>query len=519
MEGLNRLVREKNLANYVARHNLSDAMEALIAGLIILRPADPCAWCVDSLARLEDMPGYSVSWDCLIPPEKRPSKNICDRLGELGGGYLDEIFRLGTIRHIPPPELFEKAYNHYYLKIKKKMWRVWYEFKQKQIKDRDKLMEQYETARIYHKNRQMRLILNKWIDFTKVRLVAADEAQKKLTNVWNSYYQHTVVSHWQTTVADAVLTRKYFEKLESDSGTLDVKELEYLGIDLYKDPISLLNHETSVKIFSHLNMRDLTTCSMVCRSWKLITSAPSLWSRLDFYRVRHRFSRYQSSIGPLIVKWRAYLIHLNLRCQFNVEPSTLKLIGGCKNLQDLNLSECNGVTDQVIKVIVEGCTGMLYLNISHTSVTDLGMKDVGRNCASLQNLSVRNCSRVSERGIHSLAIGKAGRKLTYFDMSYCSQVNLPGYHSIAKGMINLHTLVLNGNFPLNDGPVIVLVQKLTKLHTLKLKNCPNLKDTGMKYLAECKTLKTLELEENHHLSDQSIKVIAKYRVVFLKCGI
>ena len=55
----------------------------------------------------------------------------------------------------------------------------------------------------------------------------------------------------------------YFEKLENESATLDAEALEYLGIELYRDPISVLPHKVATQIFSYLNLLDLGTCSMV----------------------------------------------------------------------------------------------------------------------------------------------------------------------------------------------------------------------------------------------------------------
>ena len=54
------------------------------------------------------------------------------------------------------------------------------------------------------------------------------------------------------------------------------------------------------------------------------------------------------------------------------------MAGQCRNLQDLNLSECEGVNDDVMKDIAEGCQILLYLNISHTNITDATLRLLGR---------------------------------------------------------------------------------------------------------------------------------------------
>ena len=100
---------------------------------------------------------------------------------------------------------------------------------------------------------------------------------------------------------------KHFNALFGDNDTLDVSQvadyygissetLQQFGIDLYRDPVSLLPRKVAIQIFSHLNIVDLTTCGLVCMAWKVLTAAPSLWSHLDFYRVRHRFAKNDKAV-------------------------------------------------------------------------------------------------------------------------------------------------------------------------------------------------------------------------------
>ena len=50
-----------------------------------------------------------------------------------------------------------------------------------------------------------------------------------------------------------------------------------------KDHISLLPKTIAVRIFMFLGLPDLVTCSKICRSWKEITQANILWSRVCFF--------------------------------------------------------------------------------------------------------------------------------------------------------------------------------------------------------------------------------------------
>lgn len=58
----------------------------------------------------------------------------------------------------------------------------------------------------------------------------------------------------------------------------------------------------------------------------------------------------------------------------NIKLMVLIFLGQCRNLQDLNLSECVGVNDDVMRDILEGCSILLYLNISFTNITDATLR-------------------------------------------------------------------------------------------------------------------------------------------------
>ena len=47
--------------------------------------------------------------------------------------------------------------------------------------------------------------------------------------------------------------------------------------------------------------------------------------------------------SKLLAKCRPYLVHLNLRGCNRITSNTFHCVRQCRNLQDLNLSECNAV--------------------------------------------------------------------------------------------------------------------------------------------------------------------------------
>jgi len=62
-----------------------------------------------------------------------------------------------------------------------------------------------------------------------------------------------------------------------------------------------------------------------------------LWNYLIFFSVNDKV------VIQCLQKCRPYLVHLNLRQCFSIHWPAFKAISECRNLQDLNLSECKGV--------------------------------------------------------------------------------------------------------------------------------------------------------------------------------
>lgn len=58
--------------------------------------------------------------------------------------------------------------------------------------------------------------------------------------------------------------------------------------------------------------------------------------------------------------------------------SAISFPADCKNLQDLNLSQCKSVCDDVIKELSVGCSSLLYVNISDTDISDASLRYISR---------------------------------------------------------------------------------------------------------------------------------------------
>jgi F-box/leucine-rich repeat protein 13 len=181
---------------------------------------------------------------------------------------------------------------------------------------------------------------------------------------------------------------------------------------------------------------------MVCRSWREVAQDPTLWGHLKFSDLGKRYARIYAgadwclsthdplpyfsatcsatcnsakdrAVESIVGRFRPYIAHVNMRNCSAMTNAALKAIGQvygcgyqnspvpplpprvsnaplllcrrqCRNLQDLNLSDCNLVRDTGVKCVAEGCKSLIYLNLTCCSISDLSMKYIARN---LRNLS------------------------------------------------------------------------------------------------------------------------------------
>ncbi|KAF6024668.1 FBXL13 [Bugula neritina] len=185
----------------------------------------------------------------------------------------------------------------------------------------------------------MRLTLHRWIVWKDFRLGRQSMAHNIIENVFHKSVTSVIFGAWYQVTLDARQTREYFEKLGRGEITDDDDPFGRSTGEA-RDDIAAMDREDSCLIFRHLNLIDLSRCACVCRAWKEITEIPSLWRRINFSAVQKSVT--DKIACRLLMKSRSYVSYLNLRAVHSVSWDTFKVVSECRNLQDLNVSECIG---------------------------------------------------------------------------------------------------------------------------------------------------------------------------------
>ncbi|KAA8590242.1 hypothetical protein FQN60_014176 [Etheostoma spectabile] len=179
----------------------------------------------------------------------------------------------------------------------------------------------------------------------------------------------------------------------------------------------------------------------------------------------------------------------------------------CRNLQDLNLSECLNVTDVMVQKIVEGCPCLLYLNLSCTPITNKTLRELSRSSLNLQYLSLAYCYRFTDKGFMYLNTGKGCQNLIHLNLSGCTQMTVNGFRYISAGCPSLKEIVINDMPTLSDSCVLALIARCCCLSAISLLDAAHLSDVAFKAIAEVAKLKTFRTEGNNQLTDVSWKAL------------
>ncbi|KAL9960679.1 hypothetical protein ACROYT_G034165 [Oculina patagonica] len=494
---------DPQLRRYLLGHRLPDVFEAIVSALAINCPDDPQAFILDKLKLIIQYQEVldNLRWDSFIDEKYRPKNRV------VRASVLEFLWSYEDENSQPTPEMYQKAYNLYNGKLKASCFSAWMRYHKHMKRKKALLAKKQEDARIWHCQRVQRIHLHLWIDWVSERKERQNVISSRIRRVLAISLLRVVFTAWHSVAVDARKTKEYFERIERgeiiDTGYQGFFRVRADG----KDEISSLPRHVALRIFSYVSVGDLGRCARVCRSWKVLIQANILWSKIDFSVVKH--SATNKVAANLIHKCRPFLGHLNLRGCYNLSSESLKLTAQCRNLQDLNLSECPGVTDEVLKSVAIGCTSLLYLNLASTPISDASLRYLGRYCTNMLYLSLAYCTKFTNKGLSYMANGKGCHKIVHLDLSGCEQITQEGFKFISMGCSSLTTVILNELPGLRDECLQALTSECRTLRNVSILNSPFLSDAAFKCLASCRRMHKIRIEGNNRLTDASVKVLAK----------
>ncbi|XP_055789606.1 dynein regulatory complex subunit 6 isoform X2 [Salvelinus fontinalis] len=488
------------LREYILKHSLPQIFQALLTGLCVSCPESPLHFLERKIVSIqENRDTAEIDWHtCVDDPEQVAVTSLAGSMVHDIFGKRDDTLFLS--------HLFEKAYSCYRISLTNMCFKAWKMFIWNKRKEARELTLKMETAERHYIQRGLRVALCKWVEWVQVCKRRQNDAMKKIQRVWNAIHCKIVIGAWRYVVQDSKRTKEYFERLENGLLEMSSKDSD-VAIGEGHDGLSLLPCKLSIKVFQSLDVGDLLKCAEVCRTWKAITQTCSLWSRISFSVERDWIT--DRIVEQILQKYRPFVVHLNMRGCTSLQWPSFKCISECRNLQELNLSECFNIKDEMVCMILEGCPTLLYLNLSFSYVANGTLRELSRSCLNLQFLSLACCRRFTDKGLQYLASGKGCHKLIHLDLSGCTQISVEGFRYIAAGCPQLQQIVFNDLPTLSDSCVLELASKCHSLSAISLWDTPHLSDSAFKAIAEVANLTKFSVDGNSRMSDISWRALCR----------
>nr|XP_035923373.1 dynein regulatory complex subunit 6 [Halichoerus grypus] len=505
------------LRNYFKENYIPQVCEALLCGLLITCPEDPLKYLQKMIITIMENGLESLLWDMCIDPSMRP------KIRRLSETYMEQLFGLDD--QLMTPELMIKACTFYTGHLVKTHFCTWRDIAIPLINEDELLAEKMEKAMEYDNFRLQKYIFRLWHSYTEGQKKQLTDTLLRMQKMCCRYKLIAILTKWRDKARHKYKKRedelmlkhelqllkwrsklklKVVAKEESIFPEQSTSETSLAG-EIPECDISLLPERVISRIFAYLTLRDIVICGQVCHSWTLMTQGSSLWNSIDFSTVKNIIT--DKCIVSTLQRWRLNVLHLNFRgCVLRLK--TLRSVSLCRNLQELNVSDCPTLTDESMRYISEGCPGVLYLNLSNTTITNRTMRILPRYFQNLQNLSLAYCRKFTDKGLRYLNLGNGCHKLIYLDLSGCTQISVQGFRNIANSCTGIMHLTINDMPTLTDNCVKALVEKCSRITSIVFIGAPHISDCAFKALSTC-NLRKIRFEGNKRITDACFKFIDK----------
>uniref|UniRef100_A0A8C8U162 F-box and leucine-rich repeat protein 13 n=1 Tax=Peromyscus maniculatus bairdii TaxID=230844 RepID=A0A8C8U162_PERMB len=468
------------LRNYFRDNYIPQICEALLCGLLVTCPEDPLRYLEHMIIVIIQNGLENLLWDMCIDPSLKP------KIRRLSETYLEQLFGLDD--QLVTPELMIKACTFYTGRLVKNHFGGWREVAIPRANQEAILAEKMDRAITHDNFRCQKVFFYHWLSYVitcrerlivsllRLRQMFCVQRQKIILAKWKEKARHKSKTREDELILKHELQlRKWKLKSKVPEEKLLSPERSSSDTAAAAAPVefdvSALPEQAIMQIFLYLSFRDTIMCGQVNRSWMAMTQRGFLWNAIDFSTTKNIADK---CVVSTLQRWRLTVLRLNFRgCLFRTK--TLKAVSHCKNLQELNVSDCQSLTDESMRHISEGCPGVLYLNLSNTTITNRTMRLLPRYFHNLQNLSLAYCRKFTDKGLQYLNLGNGCHKLIYLDLSGCTQV---------------------------------LVEKCPRISTVVFIGSPHLSDCAFKALSSC-NLKKIRFEGNKRITDACFKYIDK----------
>lgn len=205
-------------------------------------------------------------------------------------------------------------------------------------------------------------------------------------------------------------------------------------------------------------------------------------------------------------------------------------------ITDLDISGCAHLGDASAVLICHVMNKLRAVDISSTSITDVGISDITQKCIHLESIAIRDNQNFKDKGCMAVhqslkmyktlrAINFSGSRcfgnealiqllsdgggvLTDIDLTRCIQINdlgLMGLRRFGNSTTRCKNLRVS-TLPIHDSSMTWIAEGCKELELLDLQDTKSITDASLSYLsAGCTRLKTLRLTSCHSIGNTGLE--------------
>ncbi|XP_053114453.1 dynein regulatory complex subunit 6 isoform X2 [Hemicordylus capensis] len=520
------------LGVYFKKHFIPDIYEALIGGLLVMCPDDPLTFLEEKLKEIMEKGLHSILWNMCIDPV------LSLRLKVISETYLHTLLGLDDDQ-LMTTELCNKAWYFYSTNLKRICFDAWIKYCALTRNTRETLQKKFSLARHFHERKLLHLIMIKWRDWVQFRRKQHERAAARIEKVFHCAFQKVILTAWKKQANFSKKAKRYVEHVEKgEASEFDLAEDNHAEVferhhaevfhlsekyhssrrlsEAYRWPVIILKagkdlltklpDKALAQVFRHLNLIDLGRCAQVSRSWNAMTRISLLWSNINFSAVKDKVR--DNDAGNILLKWHTIVVHLNLRGCATLQWYTFKNIGHCKNLQELNVSECQGLNGLPQLTIFKSSL-LQKIHRQRFTVPQLWKRMSQAHLFGYFRLPPDSFEWRVLAGTLSILNPQRLQLAAKAQTRVGTKISVEGFRNIAKSCSGVQHLTINEMPTLTDRCIQALVEKCPQIATVECNESPHVSDIAFKTLSECKLVK-IKIEGSNRITDLSFKLMSKF---------
>lgn len=221
------------------------------------------------------------------------------------------------------------------------------------------------------------------------------------------------------------------------------------------------------------------------------------------------------------------LVHINLSGLAGATNSAMKIIAtNCPKLEHLNISWCNNIDTRGVRKIIDACPNLKDLRAGEIrGWDDVEIMQAMFSRNSLERLILMNCDALTDEAMRVLIEGKDGeidcltgrptvppRKLKHLDLTRCRSVTDQGLKCLANNIPAIEGLQLSKCHGVIDATLTDILKTTPMLSHLDLEELDELTNVVLQTLANspcAKRLQHLSISYCEHLGDTGMIPLLK----------